>query len=66
MVGAAASFCNVEAKRAVETFFGAHPVPAAERTLRQVLETIETCAGVQERQQPKLAAWLSGPRPATR
>ncbi len=58
VMGAAASFCSVEDQKAVEAFFTAHPVPAAERTLRQVLETIGSCSEIRTLQHEKLAAWL--------
>jgi aminopeptidase N len=66
LVAASAAFCTLEAKQDVEAFFKSHPVPAAERTLRQVLETIDNCAGVRARQQDRLAAWLSAMQPPTR
>jgi aminopeptidase N/puromycin-sensitive aminopeptidase len=65
VVGAAASFCSVDAKQDVERFFQAHPVPSAERTLLQVLETIQSCAEMRARQEGKLSAWLSA-TPQTR
>jgi hypothetical protein len=58
VMAGAASFCSVEDQKAVEAFFKAHPVPAAERTLRQVLETIGNCARMRALQQEQLAAWL--------
>ncbi len=40
-------------------FFGKNPVPAAERTLQQAIERIESCVAVDERQSKPLTAWLA-------
>jgi aminopeptidase N/puromycin-sensitive aminopeptidase len=42
----------------VQSFFTAHKVPTAERTLRQSLESIQNCADLKSRQTPQLSAWL--------
>jgi hypothetical protein len=42
----------------VQSFFGDHKVPAAERTLKQSFEDINTCSKTRERLQTELAAWL--------
>jgi aminopeptidase N/puromycin-sensitive aminopeptidase len=66
IVGATSTFCTRESKQDIETFFESHPVPAAERTLRQALETIDNCAGVRARQQDRLTEWLSVSQQTTR
>jgi aminopeptidase N/puromycin-sensitive aminopeptidase len=60
IVGALGSFCDARSASDVETFFAAHKVPDAERTLRQSLETIRSCARFAQVQGPKLAEWLKG------
>jgi len=59
VVGATGAFCSREKQADVEQFFKAHPVPAAERTLRQAFESIDSCIAVKERQAPAAAAWLA-------
>jgi aminopeptidase N len=58
IAGALGAFCDAATAAEVQTFFAAHQVPDAERTLQQSLETIRTCARYAEAQRPKLAAWL--------
>ena len=59
IVGAVGGFCTREKRAEVEQFFKAHPVPAAERTLRQAFESIDSCVAVKERQAPAAASWLA-------
>jgi aminopeptidase N len=59
VIGATANFCSAKASADVKGFFAAHPVPAAERGLRQAIERIESCAAVETRQSPALVTWLS-------
>jgi aminopeptidase N len=53
-------FCSAESAREVKAFFAAHPVPAADRALRQAIERIESCAALASRQAPALTKWLAG------
>ena len=55
----AGSFCSAGAKQEVQQFFGEHPIPAAERGVRQTLEDIQNCADLKADQEPALATWLS-------
>ena len=48
-----------EGKADVEQFFKDHPVPAAERTLRQAFERIDNCVAVKERQSAPASIWLA-------
>jgi aminopeptidase N len=59
VVDALSSFCDAGARAEVADFFARHPVPAAARTLRQTLETIDQCIDVRARQQAALSAWLT-------
>jgi hypothetical protein len=59
IAGAVSAFCSPEKKAEVEQFFKEHPVPAAERTLRQAFERIDNCAAVKERQAPAASTWLA-------
>ena len=45
-------------KREVERFFAKHPVPEAERALRQALEEIDLYEELRRREAPRLASWL--------
>jgi hypothetical protein len=42
----------------VASFFAAHPVEGAERTLRRSLEQIDDCVRLRELEQPLLREWL--------
>jgi aminopeptidase N/puromycin-sensitive aminopeptidase len=58
LVGSTSALCDAEAREDVKQFFAAHPVPAAERGLRQALERIESCVAFRELQSQNLNAWL--------
>jgi aminopeptidase N len=58
VVGALGSFCDARTATEIRTFFKAHQVPDAERTLQQALERIGACAQLSSSQGPRLAAWL--------
>jgi len=59
IAGAVGAFCSREKRAEVEQFFKQHPVPAAERTLRQAFERIDSCVAVKERQAPAASSWLA-------
>jgi len=59
IVGALSYLCSDKDLQAVERFFSEHPVPDAERTLRQAKEKIATCTEFQAAQSENLAQWLS-------
>ena len=52
IVNATGSFCTAAAAADVKRFFADHPIPSAERTVRQAIERIESCAAVKARQSP--------------
>ena len=58
IAAATGNFCSAAAVTQVKQFFAAHPLPSAERTVRQAIERIENCAAMKARQSPALAAWL--------
>ena len=53
-------FTTPEAQEDVERFFRDHPVPAADRTIRQTLERIQINIAWLERNRTDLAAWFVG------
>jgi aminopeptidase N len=59
IVSALGTFCDSRSQAEVRAFFERHPVPDAERTLRQSIERIGSCAALAEAQRPKLAEWLA-------
>jgi aminopeptidase N len=59
IVTAVGAFCSAREAADVRAFFGKNPVPAAERTLQQAIERIESCVAVDERQSKPFAAWLA-------
>ncbi|HEX7286369.1 MAG TPA: M1 family metallopeptidase [Candidatus Angelobacter sp.] len=58
IVFATHSFCDASARADVQDFFSAHQISAAERTLRQSLEQIDSCIAFRGKQQSNLEAWL--------
>ncbi|MGA8151447.1 MAG: ERAP1-like C-terminal domain-containing protein [Terriglobales bacterium] len=58
LVAATGTFCDAELSDQVKDFFSAHPIPDAERTLQQSLETIHYCVDLKSQQAAPLAAWL--------
>jgi aminopeptidase N len=59
IAGAVGAFCTREKRTEVEQFFKDHPVPAAERTLRQAFERIDSCVALRERQAAPASSWLA-------
>jgi puromycin-sensitive aminopeptidase len=59
IAGAVGAFCTPEKRAEVEQFFKQHPVPAAERALRQAFERIDNCVALKGRQAPAASAWLA-------
>ena len=58
LVSATGSFCTVEDRNQVASFFAAHKVDAAERSLAKALDSIDACVRLRQTQEPKLHAWL--------
>ena len=59
LVSATGSFCTVEQRKEVASFFSTHKVDAAERSLSKALDSIDACVRLRETQEPKLHAWLA-------
>src|SRR6185312_11885218 len=59
IVEATGAFCSVERRDEVASFFVAHPVSSAERTLAKTLERIGDCAQLRVAQEPDLRQWLA-------
>ena len=58
IVGALGAFCEAGTADDVDRFFTTHKVPDAERTLKQALENIRSCARFAQTQRPKLTQWI--------
>ena len=58
IVATTGDFCDAGLRDEVKQFFTEHPVPTAERSLRQALERVNYCIDLREHQSPALAAWL--------
>jgi puromycin-sensitive aminopeptidase len=54
LVGATVNLGTAEARDEVAAFFAEHPVPGAERTLRQTLEQLDVLIALRERAGPRL------------
>ncbi|HKN20304.1 MAG TPA: M1 family metallopeptidase [Terracidiphilus sp.] len=59
LVNGTGNFCSVVARDDVKNFFAAHPVPAADSTLRHALERIDGCIELRRLQEPNLKKWLA-------
>jgi len=59
MVRSLGSFCDAGARDDVRSFFAAHPLPAAARTLQQTLEQIDNCVRLRQSQTGAVGAWLA-------
>jgi aminopeptidase N len=60
LVAATGSFCTVESREHVTSFFATHKVAAADRTMKRAADSIDECIDLKSRQEPKLRAWLAG------
>jgi aminopeptidase N/puromycin-sensitive aminopeptidase len=58
LVQTTAKFCDPQSRDQIAAFFAQHQVSEAERTLRQTLESINSCIDLKARQSQELAAWL--------
>ncbi len=54
----ASHFCDAGARDQVQEFFTQHPIPSAERALKQTVESINNCIVLRQQQQKNLASWL--------
>ncbi len=59
LVNSAGSFCSDAARDDVQSFFTAHPVPAAETELKHAIERINGCIEMRRLQEPGLKKWLA-------
>jgi aminopeptidase N len=59
---ALSSFCDAASRDEIVSFFAAHPLPAAARTLTQTVERINNCIAVSETETRTLTAWLATSR----
>ena len=59
VVSATSGFCSAEKRDEVTSFFTTHKVDAAERTLKQVGDSINGCIQLHEAQEPNLKKWLT-------
>ncbi len=58
IVEAAGAFCTVERRDEVTSFFAAHPVASARRTLAKSIDSIDDCIHLRTTQEPELQRWL--------
>ncbi len=59
LISAVGSFCTVQQRDEVKTFFATHKVDAADRTLAKSLDSIDACIRLRAAQEPKLKDWLA-------
>jgi puromycin-sensitive aminopeptidase len=58
LVATTGSFCDPLMRDEVKNFFSEHPVPAAERSLRQAQERVNYCIDLKAQASQALASWL--------
>jgi aminopeptidase N len=58
VVAATGSFCTVQQRDEVTSFFATHKVDASERTLSKSVDSINDCIQLRAAQQPNLHQWL--------
>jgi len=58
IVEATGAFCSAERRDEVASFFAAHRVEAAERTLAKSIDSIDDCIRLRAAQEPELRRWL--------
>ncbi|MDR3745609.1 MAG: M1 family aminopeptidase [Acidobacteriaceae bacterium] len=58
IVEATGAFCTVPRRDEVASFFAAHPVASAERTLAKAVDNINDCIQLRTEQEPELRHWL--------
>jgi aminopeptidase N/puromycin-sensitive aminopeptidase len=58
LVSTTGSFCDAGMRDEVKNFFSQHPVPAAERSLRQAQERVNYCIDLKSHASPALGSWL--------
>jgi aminopeptidase N/puromycin-sensitive aminopeptidase len=64
LVESAGSFCSVDAREDVETFFAKHKVPSADRALKHSIESIDGCIELRALQESNLKQWIAAqPKP---
>ena len=59
LISAVGSFCTLDQRDQVKTFFAAHKVGAADRALAKSLDSIDDCVRLRAAQEPKLHDWLA-------
>jgi aminopeptidase N len=64
LVRATGSFCTVQDRDAVKSFFSTHSVAASDRAFKHAIESIDSCIELRSQQEPKLQQWLAAqPKP---
>jgi len=66
LVATTGSFCDPQMRDEVKQFFSQHPIPAAERSLRQAMESVNYCIDLKSHDAPELASWLENQSGAAR
>jgi aminopeptidase N len=59
LTAALGSFCDTGTRDDIKSFFAAHPLPAAARTLNQTIERINNCISIRENETTALSDWLA-------
>jgi len=62
VVGAVGSFCSVEKREDVASFFATHKVDGTQRTLSKSIDSINACIQLRASQEPNLKRWLDQQR----
>jgi aminopeptidase N len=64
LVGGTGSFCSAEKRGEIDQFFASHLVAASSHSLQRAKDAIDACIELRSNQEPKLAQWIAGGKPA--
>jgi aminopeptidase N len=59
LVAALGQFCDAQMRDDIVSFFSAHKLPGAARTLDQTIERINNCVELKEKQTPAVTEWIA-------
>jgi len=63
LVYALGAFCDARTRDDISSFFAAHKLPGATRTLGQTIERINNCVALREAQSGAVSTWLNSQKP---
>jgi hypothetical protein len=59
VIRALGSFCDAGTRDDIRSFFAAHPLSTATRSLGETIERIDNCIALRDKQTPLVSEWLT-------